>query len=187
MAFREVLGVYKDLDSAVAATDALADAGFTREDFDVLTNAPYPEGAFGEEPGRHRLFMFPLIGAASGFAVGLLITAGTQLAYPLVTYGMPLLSIPPMIVIMYEGTMLGALIFTVLGVLFESRLPRLRLGVYDKRITYGSIGILARVPEDHIDEAEKALRSIEHENIVTENEEGDVISENEFDPKGAGA
>jgi hypothetical protein len=185
MAFREVLGVYKDLDTAVAATDAFADAGFTREDFDVLTNAPYPEGAFGEEPGRHRLFMFPLIGAASGFSVGLLITAGTQLAYPLVTYGMPLLSIPPMIVIMYEGTMLGALIFTVIGVLFESRLPRLRLGVYDPRITAGSIGILARVPDDRLDAAAAALRSVEHENIVSENDNGDVISESE--PRGAQA
>jgi hypothetical protein len=185
MAFREVLGVYKDLDSAVAATDALADANFTREDFDVLTNAPYPEGAFGEEPGRHRLFMFPLIGAASGFSVGLLITAGTQLAYPLVTYGMPLLSIPPMIVIMYEGTMLGALIFTVIGVLFESRLPRLRLGVYDTRITAGSIGILARVPEDRLDAAADALRSVEHENIVLEDDDGKIISDGE--PRGAQA
>jgi hypothetical protein len=129
--------------------------------------------------------MFPLIGAAAGFSVGLLITAGTQLAYPLVTYGMPLLAIPPMIVIMYEGTMLGALIFTVLGVLFESRLPRLRLGVYDTRITYGSIGILARVPEDRLDAATTALRSVEYENIVTENDEGEIISENE--PRGAQA
>jgi hypothetical protein len=175
MAFREVLGVYRDIDLAVAATDALSVAKFGREDFEVLTNAPYPEGAFGEDPGRHRLFMFPLIGAASGFSVGLLLTAGTQLAYPMVTYGMPLLSIPPMIVIMYEGTMLGALIFTVIGVIFESRLPRLDLGVYDERITAGSIGILARVPDDRVDDAVQALRTIEHENLMYEEEDGTIV------------
>ena len=81
--------------------------------------------------------------------------------------------------------MLGALIFTVIGVLFESRLPRLNLGVYDPRITYGSIGILARVPEDRADAAAAALRSIEHENIVLETADGDIISENE--PRGAQA
>ena len=45
--------------------------------------------------------MFPLVGALVGFAIGLLWTAGTQISYPLVTGGKPLLSIPPMTVIMY--------------------------------------------------------------------------------------
>jgi hypothetical protein len=168
MAIREVLGLYRDLDSAVAAADALRDAGFSRSEFEVLSNAPYPEGTFGEESGIHRLFLFPLIGAACGFAAGLLITGGTQLSYPLLTGGKPLLSIPPMLIIMYEGTMLGALIFTVLGVLFESRLPWIGRALYDPRITQGYIGILVHTAPEREAGAIEALRKANPEDILTE-------------------
>ena len=81
MATQGVLGVYKDLDTAVGAVDALDDIGITRSDFEVLSNAPFPEGTFGEEHGLHRLGLFPIVGASIGFAVGLLITGGTQISY----------------------------------------------------------------------------------------------------------
>jgi len=168
MAIKEVLGLYPDLDSAVAATDALREAGFERSEIEVLSNAPFPEGTFGEESGIHRLFIFPLIGACCGFAAGLLITGGTQLAYPLLTGGKPLFSIPPMVIIMYEGTMLGALIFTVLGVLFESRLPWIGKALYDPRITAGYIGILVRTAPERVSAAINALQKAKPEDILTE-------------------
>jgi len=169
MAVRGVLGVFKDLDTAIAGVDALNELGYKRDDFEVLTNAPYPEGTFGEESGMHRLGLFPLVGAACGFAVGLLITGATQMAYPLVTGGKPLFSIPPMIIIMYEGTMLGALIFTVLGVLFESRLPWIGRALYDPRITAGYIGILVRTAPEREAKAIEALQKANPEDILTEN------------------
>lgn len=158
MAIRSVLGLFKDLDSAVDGVDAINEIGFTRADFEVLTNAPYPEGTFGEEVGMHRLGLWPLLGAACGFSVGLLITGGTQMAYPLVTGGKPLFSIPPMIIIMYEGTLLAAVLFTVIGVLFESRLPRLGGALYDTRISDGYIGVLLAAPEEQAEEAAAAMR-----------------------------
>ena len=167
MAVRSVLGVFPNLDSAVAGVDAITELGLGREEFDILTNAPYPEGAFGEEAGMHRLGLFPLVGAACGFSVGLLITGGTQLAYPLVTGGKPLFSIPPMFIIMYEGTLLAAVLFTVIGVLFESRLPRLG-GLYDPRITQGYIGILAFPEENLADRTAAALRQAGAEDAILE-------------------
>ena len=35
------------------------------------------EGAFGEDTERHRLYVFPFVGACCGFSVGLLLTIGT--------------------------------------------------------------------------------------------------------------
>ncbi len=75
------------------------------------------------------------------------------------TGGKPLLSIPPMTIIMYENTMLGAIIATVLGVLFESRLPKRSLGLYDERITEGYIGIVVDSPEDKASEAERLMKA----------------------------
>src|ERR687885_3014480 len=128
-----LLAVFRDPGAVASAMDALRGAGFSGRELTVLSGTPYPEGAFGEEPVRHRLYVFPFIGAACGFAVGLLLTIGTQLSYPLVTGGKPILSIPPMINVLFEGTMLGALVLTVVGVIFESRLPDLGETPYDPR------------------------------------------------------
>src|SRR3990167_5958415 len=106
-----VLGLFRDPEQVAQAMDTLRSAGFASRDLKTLTDTPYPDGAFGEEPEKHRLYVFPFIGAACGFSMGLLITIATQLAYPMITGGKPLLSIPPMINVMYEGTMLGAIMF----------------------------------------------------------------------------
>lgn len=165
-----VLGLFREPDSAARAIDGLKGAGFAGSDVKVLTDVPYPEGAFGEEPERHRLYVFPFVGAACGFSVGLLITVGTQLAYPIVTGGKPIISIPPMINVMYEGTMLGAILFTVIGIIFESRLPDFSRAPYDPRISEGHIGLLVNRAEGRMDSAERALRDAGAVDVVKRRE-----------------
>ena len=151
MAKRPILGLFQDPNQAADAGDGLQAAGIPDTDYDFLTDAPYPEGAFGEREEKHRLYLFPFIGALLGLTSGILLTSMTQMAYPLVTGGKPILSLPPMAVVSYEGTMLGAILFTVLGIIFESRLPRLKMGLYDTRITEGYIGVLVQAEEDQHD------------------------------------
>ena len=167
MAKRSVLGLFREeqVDTAADAMDALAAAGYTDAEYEVLTGTPYPEGTFGEHEPTHKLFRWPLMGAACGFVVGLMVTTGSQLAYPLVTGGKPILSIPPMAIIMYEGTMLGAIIFAVIGIILESRLPRLFMGAYDTRITEGYIGVSVTADESRMAAAEQALRDAGAEDI----------------------
>jgi hypothetical protein len=165
MVKRSILGLFRDADSAANGVDSLKDAGFPPEDYDILTGTPYPEGAFGEVHAKHRLFIFPLIGALLGLSVAIVLTSTTQIAYPLVTGGKPILSIPAMAIVSYEGTMLGAILFTVLGILFESRLPRLGLGLYDERITEGYIGLLALCEEEMIGNVEKAFKEAGAEDV----------------------
>ena len=167
MAKRSVLGLFPEeqVDTAADAMDALSSAGYTSSEYEVLTGTPYPEGTFGEAEPKHNLFRWPLMGAACGFVVGLLVTAGSQLAYPLVTGGKPILSIPPMAIIMYEGTMLGAIIFAVIGIVIESRLPRMFMGAYDTKITEGYIGVTVTADESRMPDAEKVLRDAGAEEI----------------------
>ena len=167
MAKKSVLGLYTEEDSAADALDNLRDAGFEEGEYELLTGTPYPEGTFGEAEPEHHLFRWPLIGAACGFTGGLIITAGTQMAYPLITGGKPILSIPPMAIIMYEGTMLGAIIFTIIGIIFESRLPRLFMGAYSEKITEGHIGVTVTTEEGRTGVAEEALKKA--------GAEGDII------------
>ena len=64
--------------------------------------------------------------------------------------------------------MLGAIIFTVLGVLFESRLPRRHMGLYDERITEGYIGVIVDCPEEQVNQAETLLKGAGAEEIKKE-------------------
>ncbi len=162
---RSVIGLFTEPDPAADAMDALSEAGFTQAEYEVLTGTPYPAGTFGEAEPVHKLYRFPLLGAACGFIIGLLLTVGTQLSYPVVTGGKPILSIPPMAIVMYEGTMLGAIIMTVFGIVFESRLPRLFMGAYDERVTEGYIGIVVTTQKDKISNAESVLKDAGAEDI----------------------
>jgi hypothetical protein len=164
-AMREaVLGLFQDPDSVAAAVDALRRAGVDGRNIKVLSDTPYPEGAFGEDHERHRLYVFPFVGAVCGFSVALLLTVATQLAYPMVTGGKPIISVPPMIHIMYEGTMLGAIMFTIMGIVFESRLPDFGEAPYDPRISEGYLGLLVTRSGGR---AESVLRDAGAIDIVT--------------------
>lgn len=157
MATQSLLGLYTEASYAAEAGEALEKAGFSREEYDFLTDTPYPEGAFGERHSSHKLYVWPFVGALIGLTVAVLLTTGTQISYPLVTGGKPILSIPPMAIITYEGTMLGAILFTVIGIIFESRLPRIKTGIYDDRITEGHIGVTVDCEDDKANDVEQML------------------------------
>ena len=148
MATRSILGLFQQPEPAADAMDGLKEAGFELGTFDVLTGTPYPEGAFGEHVPQHRLFRYPAFGAIIGFTLAVFLTSVTQLAYPMVTGGKPILSIFAMLIIMYEMTMLAGVIATVVGIVIESRLPNMKPGIYDTRITEGWIGVVVTFDDD---------------------------------------
>jgi hypothetical protein len=153
-----ILGLFQQPEPAADAMDGLKEAGFDLGTFDVLTGTPYPEGAFGEHVPQHRLFRFPAFGAIIGFTLSVFLTSVTQLAYPMVTGGKPILSIFAMLIIMYEMTMLAGVIATVIGIVFESRLPNMKPGIYDTRITEGWIGVVITFDDDSkVADAERVL------------------------------
>jgi len=162
----KMLALFKEEEKAAKATEALEKAGHTNENFDILTGSPYPEGAFGEAEPKHHLYVYPLVGAFVGFTMGLLLTIATQSAWPLVVGGKPILSIPAMMIPMYEGTMLGAILFTIGGIIFESRLPNLKGGLYDPRITEGYVGITIEVPKKNAGELQKLLENAGAEEVL---------------------
>ena len=158
MSTQSILGLFQQPELAADAMDGLKEAGFELGTFDVLTGTPYPEGAFGEYVPQHRLFRFPAFGAIIGLTLSIFLTAVTQLAYPMVTGGKPILSIFAMLIIMYEMTMLSGVIATVIGIVFESRLPNMKPVVYDTRITEGWIGVVVTFDDDSkVAEAQNVL------------------------------
>ena len=94
-----------------------------------------------------------ILGRGSGFSLD-------EMVSPIIIF-----SIPAMAIIMYELTLLGAILFTVGGIIFESRLPKLFMGAYDPRITEGFIGVVVNTTEDNLDNAQDVFKSSGAEDI----------------------
>ena len=60
---------------------------------------------------------------------------------------------------MHSLLMLAAVIATVVGIMFESRLPNMKMGAYDERITEGLIGVVISVDSARAPEAESVLKN----------------------------
>lgn len=139
MATQAILGLFADANAAADAGDALKSAGIAESDYNFLTDVPYPEGAFGEGMAKHRLFWWPLVGGALGLALALIVASITPMAYPMTIEPKPILALPPLSVIGYIGAVLGAILFTLIGVAMALRHGG---GLSDNRISQGQIGLL---------------------------------------------
>jgi hypothetical protein len=141
MATQAILGLFDDASLAADAGDALKASGVAEADYQFLTDIPYPEGAFGEPMERHSLFIWPLIGGALGIIVALVVTGMTPMATLMITGPKPILAMPPLAVMCFASAMLGAILFTVIGLMTSLR-TRLPSGVADDRIADGLIGVV---------------------------------------------
>ena len=144
MATQGILGLFDDASAAADAGDALKASGIAESDYHFLTDIPYPEGAFGEGMERHALFMWPLVGGALGIVLALVVAGMTPLAVPMTIAPKPILALPPLSVICYAGAMLGAILFSVIGIAVSVR-AKLASPHTDDRIATGLIGVLVNV------------------------------------------
>ncbi|MEM1247619.1 MAG: quinol:electron acceptor oxidoreductase subunit ActD [Acidobacteriota bacterium] len=110
-----VVAGYRDVAAFSAAVRGLRETGVAPR---IYSNVPLEE----LEEGRSKVLLFALVGAIVGGSSAFLLAAWSAKAYPLITGGMPLIAGPPVGLVTYEGTALGAVLATVLGVLLEGRL-----------------------------------------------------------------
>ena len=102
-----------------AAVRALQHAGQHRIEF--FSPAPCPQLDRLTSPSPVRVWT--LIGALVGLVGGLFMTIGTALAWPLITGGKAIVSIPPFLIIVFELTILCAALATLGGLFVLSGLP----------------------------------------------------------------
>ena len=147
MATQAILGLFDDASAAADAGDALKSAGIPESDYNFLTDMPYPEGALGEGMERHRLYVWPLLGGAIGLIAALVVGGLTPLAVPMTIAPKPILAMPPLSVICYTGALLGAILFTIIGLIVALR-PNVGVGLSDERISQGLVGLLVNADSE---------------------------------------
>ena len=119
-----VIGVYTDAQAAAQAAEAIRRA----ELGDVETMSPTADHALLAAVPRpaSRVRLFTLLGALAGCAAGIALPVYTMQAWPLIVGGKPLVSIPPVVIIAFELSMLGAALGGLTGFLALSGLARAR-------------------------------------------------------------
>ncbi len=141
----EMLGVFKDIESAAVAVDRLVRAGFTERQITSLSSVPYPDGVLVRSEKRTWFRWLALAGGVGGTVAGFSLAAGTAWLYPVQTGDKPIIALYPTAIICFEVAMLCAIIGTMAGMFLEMGLPALQKRVYDPAIAEGCIGICLTV------------------------------------------
>ena len=146
----KILGVYDSAGKAAAAVTAIRHA----QQGDVVVHSPTADPLL-VDPRKARsspIRLFTLLGALVGCAIGIALPVYTMLDWPLVVGGKPIISVPPIVVIAFELSMLCAALGGFLGFLLLGGLPRVGTGrAFDQRWTDDRFGIVVTCAEGHGD------------------------------------
>jgi len=110
-----VLGSFAEPAAAAVAIRALRADGFA--DVRAAMPAPFPDVVAALGKPRSPLDFVTLPGAVVGLFCGIGLTVGTSLAWPLVTGGKPIVSIPPFVIVIFELTVLVGSLTNLVAVL----------------------------------------------------------------------
>lgn len=136
-------GIFADADSAIKAASALrtksAELQIKPESITVISAEPIEEEIAAAGEGHTRMPWIAVAGGICGGTAGYTLAAFTQRTYPLPTGGMPIVALWPTGIVIYELTMLGAILATIITLLITARLPRYRNRIYDPEVSYGKI------------------------------------------------
>ncbi len=136
------LALFDEVDPASEAVDKLRGLGIPDEAMTILSGVPYSEAILGRPKLHSFVPLFAAFGAIGGLIAGIALNFGTPLLYPNYVGRQPLLPIPTAIVVTFETTMLGLLLFTFLGVIWESAFPAFGKQEYHPGVSDGKIALV---------------------------------------------
>jgi hypothetical protein len=153
-----VFALYANGDSAGRAVNALRSAGVADADITVISSEPLEQYEFGQINRATWIWYIASAGGFAGLIVGAWLTRMTELAWPLSTGNMPIVSWWPNLIIMFELTMLGGILATVATLLVSGRLARPTPPLYDRAVSEGKILVGVETPSGDVRAIEAALR-----------------------------
>lgn len=140
---RAIYTLCPDPDSAQRLVDELRiaglDLGYAADQVVVVSGEPYEGYDFADEHAKSRMFPTAAVGALIGGTCGYLLTTITQHAYPLPTGGMPIAPTWTDGIIVYELTMLGAILTSLIFLFISAHLPNFGAHLTDPEIWTGKI------------------------------------------------
>jgi hypothetical protein len=143
-----IYGLYNDPHIAQHAVENLRKAGVAEAAITVISSEPFDHFEFGHRDANTAM---PWIAAGAG-VVGMVLTyyllGAAQMSWPIVTSGMPIVSNWTNLIIIFEMTMLSAIVATVITLLVTAGLPSKGGKLYDPEVSDGYILVGVENPSD---------------------------------------
>jgi Protein of unknown function (DUF3341) len=136
---KTVYALYPDPGAAQRAVDELRAAGVPNRDITVISSEPFEAYEFSHRDKATWLYWIAGFGGLVGCSAGTFLTWYTESAWPLVTGGMPIVAWWPNLIVMFELTMLGAILATVIALFASGPLLRSRPSLHDPEVMEGNI------------------------------------------------
>jgi hypothetical protein len=134
-----VYALYADPDATQQAVNRVRGLGVADRDIVVISSEPFEEYEFSHRDKATWLHWIAGAGGLIGLVAGYFLTSVTQQAWPLRTSGMPIVSTWPNTIVVFEMTMLVAILATVIALFVTAKLPGRLPHLYDPEVSDGYI------------------------------------------------
>jgi hypothetical protein len=143
-----IYALFPDPESAQRAVNSLQAAGVAEADVTVMSGEPFEHQPFAHRDAATWLWYIACAGGAFGMAGSTWLTRMTEVAWPLQTGNMPIVAWWPNLIVIFEMTMLGAILATVITLFVTAKLPRRTPNFYDPEVTNGKILVGVENPRE---------------------------------------
>ena len=134
-----IYALYETPHAAQRAFESLRSAGVSFREIKVMSSEPLEDSDMSSHDSKTVMPWIAGGGGALGLLSAYLLTYVTQRAWSIDTGGMPIVSNWTNIIIMFELTMLFAVLATVVTLLITARLPSRLPRLYDPAVSNGKI------------------------------------------------
>jgi len=153
-----VYGLYTTGDAAQRAVNGLRAAGYADRDITVISAAPMEEYEFSHIGRETYLWYIASGGGLLGLLFSTWLARFTEVDWPLTVGNMPIVAWYPNLIVMFELTMLGAILSTVITLIVSAGLGRRMPKLYDPEVTQGKILVGVAAPDGtRMADVERAL------------------------------
>lgn len=154
---KAIYGLYGDGLSAQQAVNRLRAAGLPDNEIVVMSAQPMEEYEFGHMESKTRMWWIACLGGLIGMSSAFGLAWLTEMSWPINVGGLPIFAWWPNLIIIFELTMLGAIIATVVTLVVTAGLGR-KPTFYDPAVSDGKILVGVANPSDtRVKEFESAL------------------------------
>jgi len=154
---KALYGLYPDGQSAQQAFNQLRAVGLTVSQITVISAQPMDDYEFGRIDKKTWMWRLAAAGGLLGMAAAVALAWVTETSWPIDTGGLPIFAWWPNLIIMFELTMLGAIVATVATLVVSAGLGR-GAALYDPAVSDGKILVGIDNPSaDTVRQVEAAL------------------------------
>ena len=164
---KAVYALYTDGRSAQQAVNRVRAAGFADHQITVLSAQPMEDHEFGQGDKATWMWRIACVGGLVGMATAFGLTWLTEASWPINVGGLPTFAWWPNLIIIFELTMLGAILATVMTLVVTARLGRSST-LYDPEVSDGKILVgVENPPDSAVRELETALGAVAEVQVKT--------------------